>query len=1238
MSFMRAFPFVGLPVLALLASSAAAQTTYYWDGNGATTGSGATTLAGNWGGGSASTFWGTSATGTSATTAAAITSADTVVFAANDTVGANNYNAAYTVTLGAAQSVAGLIFNGASVASGNTGGTLTLAGTGSPGLTIGAGGVTLNGSNGDPTFNANLGTITLGADQTWTVNNAHVWTVNAAVAGNATAGNTRTWTFGYVSPYTNAYTGVISNGSGGGELAITLNNTNGSTTGGGINNISGTANTYTGKTTIMRGILQISSLKNVNGGSSSLGAVTTVANGTIDIGSGANSGSLYYNGSAASTSDRVINLAGSTGGATISSINGTAANTLTLTSNLTAATGNKTLTLQGANTGANTISGIISDPDVSTKISLVKSDVGRWVLGGANTYSGGTTINAGTLSVGAAGTIGQNVVGNNITIAGGNLLLSADTNVGSNQAITITSSGGGIGVAYTPTSFPAITDNSGTTGGVFGLNYSGTGGIGSVAGISSLFTSSSYWFLGSFVGGSGTYTGTSLTAGNGSTYRLGGGGGVLTMQNDVLIGANNLLVGSTGGGTVTMSGANTYTGKTTLQNGTLNIASVNKVSGGTASSSLGAPTTVGNGTIDIGSGANAVTLNYTGTGETSDRVLNFTGTTGAVTLTNSGTGNLSFTGTSTFTGSGVKAFTLGTSADTYGGSFGPILDNGGAGSTVTKNGLTNSTWTLNGTNTYIGTTTINGGVLSVSDVLASSARITLSGAGNTQLAVLQGQGTITRQLGTGASRVDWGTNSGFSAKGGKLTLTLTSNGGVAGGTLTWGSGSFIATGTTPMVFGSSTSDNQIELTNNFTFGDNVSSGFNRTIYVGKGTGGDSALLSGVISVGGGTSALNGFNKTGNGSLILSGVNTYTGTTGVSAGKLIAQSNAPSGSAGAFGNATSAITLGLGNINGTDGTVANNASPTILTGGAVSVDRAITIANFVTTGTYAIGGNTDNNSSFTGLITPSQSFSITQVATTGGHVLTVSGNVTGGATAAVKTVTFDNVGDVLQTTGVISNGAGGGSLAVTKTNTGTTNLAGINTYTGATAVTGGTLLVNGSLASGSAVSVGGTGATLGGTGTIAGTTTFNSGGTLAPATAGVAGTLTTAALTFNAGSILSFDLGLNTAASDHVVVTSGGLSVVGSTTLNLNNLGTIDVSGGTYTLFSVTGTTSGIGNIAVSALAGYSSAISQSGNDVVLTLTAANIPEPSTCVAMAGGLALAGALFVRRRKTVAATEV
>ena len=88
-------------------------------------------------------------------------------------------------------------------------------------------------------------------------------------------------------------------------------------------------------------------------------------------------------------------------------------------------------------------------------------------------------------------------------------------------------------------------------------------------------------------------------------------------------------------GTLTLSGDNTYTGKTTIGaitnagSPTLVVSSFNSVNGGNpvlATSSLGAPTTVANGTIDIGSANSSPNphLQYVGTGETTDRIINFT--------------------------------------------------------------------------------------------------------------------------------------------------------------------------------------------------------------------------------------------------------------------------------------------------------------------------------------------------------------------------------------------------------------------------------------------------------------------------------------------------------------------------------------------------------------------------------------------------------------------------------------
>jgi autotransporter-associated beta strand protein len=61
-----------------------------------------------------------------------------------------------------------------------------------------------------------------------------------------------------------------------------------------------------------------------------------------------------------------------------------------------ATSGLTTLTLDGGNTGANTINGILAD-NGSGQLAVTKSGGGVWILSGANTYSGDTTVLGGTL-------------------------------------------------------------------------------------------------------------------------------------------------------------------------------------------------------------------------------------------------------------------------------------------------------------------------------------------------------------------------------------------------------------------------------------------------------------------------------------------------------------------------------------------------------------------------------------------------------------------------------------------------------------------------------------------------------------------------------------------------------------------------------------------------------------------------------------------------------------------------
>ena len=120
-----------------------------------------------------------------------------------------------------------------------------------------------------------------------------------------------------------------------------------------------------------------------------------------------NGGTLQYIGASAATTDRQFTL-GTSGGA-IDSSSTSPSNTLTWNGNdgsghtavnavALPGSGTRTLTLTGNNTGANTFAMILGDSGAGAT-SLAKSGAGRWVLSAANTYSGATTISAGTLAL-----------------------------------------------------------------------------------------------------------------------------------------------------------------------------------------------------------------------------------------------------------------------------------------------------------------------------------------------------------------------------------------------------------------------------------------------------------------------------------------------------------------------------------------------------------------------------------------------------------------------------------------------------------------------------------------------------------------------------------------------------------------------------------------------------------------------------------------------------------------------
>lgn len=218
--------------------------------------------------------------------------------------------------------------------------------------------------------------------------------------------------------------------------------------------------------------------------------------------------------------------------------------------------------------------------------------------------------------------------------------------------------------------------------------------------------------------------------------------------NSVILGGGPIT--KIGAGTLVFTAANTYTGKTSIQQGAVSVSSINSVAGGTAGSNLGAPVTAANGTLDMGATTTTGALIYTGAGETTDRVVNLAGTTGGGTLDQSGTGVVKFTSDLTATGAGSKVLTLQGSTAGTGEISGAIVDNSVTNTTgVTKNGT--GTWVLSGTNTYTGATTVNGGTLQVgasgtgsigNSAVTVNSTATLSGSGSIAGSTVIGSGGV----------------------------------------------------------------------------------------------------------------------------------------------------------------------------------------------------------------------------------------------------------------------------------------------------------------------------------------------------------------------------------------------------------------------------------------------------------------------------------------------------------------
>lgn len=190
----------------------------------------------------------------------------------------------------------------------------------------------------------------------------------------------------------------------------------------------GNRNSYTGVTTLgatgaATGSLTLQVAHLADGGlNSGIGASTNAAANLVFASTATQGGILTWIGFTDQTTDRLFTMSTGTNAARINAagqVVGTMAPALTFSNTgalVMSGAGTRTLTLGGATITNNTFRPQITDAGGAT--SLVKLDAGLWFIdpaAGGNTYTGGTTITAGTLAIDAANALGTGT----ITINGG---------------------------------------------------------------------------------------------------------------------------------------------------------------------------------------------------------------------------------------------------------------------------------------------------------------------------------------------------------------------------------------------------------------------------------------------------------------------------------------------------------------------------------------------------------------------------------------------------------------------------------------------------------------------------------------------------------------------------------------------------------------------------------------------------------------------------------------------------
>ncbi|MEI6607869.1 MAG: autotransporter-associated beta strand repeat-containing protein, partial [Verrucomicrobiota bacterium] len=391
-----------------------------------------------------------------------------------------------------------------------------------------------------------------------------------------------------------------------------------------------TSNGALGVVTVSAGTLRVTQPSGMGSGSIALGGASAILdlrnngagnNGTISYGNNitsvTNGATINVQNNGANTGNTVtlgtLAIAGST-----LNVTGTNGSTLPLgattlsgaatlnptTANLSVASisGTQNLTLGGTATG-NSVTGVIG----TGTGTLTKSGTGTWTLAGANTYTGATTLSAGTLNINNAGTSSSNSA-----IGTGTLNISPGTTIDNtsgaaktlltNNAVTFPTGGATDSYSFfnaLSTSTSNLNFGSGTT--TLNLPSSNSATQWRTINLNGTGTTLT---MGSVIGQNVNNSGVLVVNGAGNTLVF---GSLLTNQNT---GQKNFTINGTGNvtingaitsgnasgpsllsyggtGTLTLNGSSAYTGATSVTAGKLTIGSTGTING-TSGVSIGA--------------------------------------------------------------------------------------------------------------------------------------------------------------------------------------------------------------------------------------------------------------------------------------------------------------------------------------------------------------------------------------------------------------------------------------------------------------------------------------------------------------------------------------------------------------------------------------------------------------------------------------------------------------------------